>query len=281
MFKKISPLFTLLSVACFFNLSTAWAVEYQSPRTLALGGAGRGGPLLNDSIYLNPSYASFTPTYSLTGGYLWFNQGRNYNFSVEDSRTELFQAGLGYTKREQNSTINLGASKTLMSHWGVGLGAKYIIDNDSGKKTSNFSLSTSYIAAPWAYVSLIADNLISSRDSTSRNLNRTFYAGIKVLPMERVSVFADPLYSPEYKAGAKAGFALGTEITVMSDFLLRLGRFQQGEISHLNTRGCGSGIGLGYLGPKIRFDYAFTRISSTDAGYGASTSNSIETTIFF
>ncbi len=274
MLKKISLGLILLA-------TPSLAVEYQSPRTLGLGGAGRGGPLLNDSIYLNPSYASFTPTYSLTGGYLWFDKGRNYNLSVEDSRTEMFQAGMGYTKREQNSTLNLGASKTLISNLGIGVGAKYVIDNDTGSKTMNFSLSSSYIATPWAYVSVVVDNVLESADTQARNLYRTVYLGTKFLPLDKVTLYVDPLYSPNYKLGPKAGVAAGAEITVMSDFLLRLGRFQHGEISHLNTRGIGNGIGLGYLGPKVRFDYSFTRINSADGGYGLSTSNSLETTVFF
>ena len=43
------------------NFATPWAnaSDYQSPRTAALGGAGHASPLLNDAIYLNPSFSSF------------------------------------------------------------------------------------------------------------------------------------------------------------------------------------------------------------------------------
>ena len=37
--------------AALFSTGSALATDYHSPRTAALGGAGRAGPLLNDSIY--------------------------------------------------------------------------------------------------------------------------------------------------------------------------------------------------------------------------------------
>src|ERR1035437_8251713 len=130
-------LFLILSVAlASFSSGLAQAVEYQSPRTLGLGGAGRATPLLNDAIYLNPSYASFAPVYSLASGYTSIRPGgRNYNLSIQDSRTELFQAGVGFTKREGDSAVNIGASKLVVERLGFGLGSKFIINDQTRKIT--------------------------------------------------------------------------------------------------------------------------------------------------
>src|SRR5947209_4004303 len=93
-----------------FGLS-AQGSDFQSARTAALGGAGHAGPMLNDAIYLNPSYASFLPTYAIGGNWVTFNgkddhfKGRAANLTVQDGRNEYFQAGVGYTLREDGSFV--------------------------------------------------------------------------------------------------------------------------------------------------------------------------------
>jgi len=258
----------------------AFAVEYQSPRTLALGGAGRAGPLLNDSIYLNPSYASFTPIYSVSGGYTWFDQGRNYNISVQDARTQLFQAGVAFTRREQNSAINLGASKTIIRRLGVGVGSKFLIDDVTNKMTTDFTFSTSFIATEWLYSSLIVDNLVSNSDARKRNLFRTIYLGMKFVPTKEVEVYLDPFYSPSYPYGKKAGYSLGVEFGLLADFYLRIGKFVNAEVSYLDTRGDGFGYGLGWIGPRMNIDFSIHRMTSGDRGVPFTTSHSLSATIF-
>jgi hypothetical protein len=278
MMKK--PLTHLIILSLFF-VSSAFAVEYQSPRTLALGGAGRGGPLLNDSIYLNPSYASFTPIYSVSGGYTWFNTGRNYNVSVEDSRTEMLQAGVGFTRREQNSAFNLGVSKQVIQQLGFGLSSKFLVDDHNNKVTTDLMFSSAYIALQWMYASIVVDNLLQSTDGKQRNLFRTFYVGMKFIPTKEVEFYLDPLYSPDYTAGNKAGFSLGVELALLADFYLRAGRFVDAEVSYLNSRGDGYGLGLGWIGPRINFDYAMHRVLRDHAGDALTTAHALTTTIFF
>jgi len=261
------------------------AVEYQSPRVLSLGGSGRGAPFLNDSIYLNPSFGSFQPIYALAGGYNWFSnasgKGRNYNASIQDSRTELFQAGVGYTKREQSSAINIGASKQVIAKLGVGLGSKTIIDNTTSNMTTDFLFSTSFLAGHWIYASFIVDNLLDKDSGHARNLYRTFYLGVKLIPIEQIQFYLDPLYSPTSNAGTKAGSSAGVEISMLADFFLRAGRFQDGEIAYLNSRGEGYGVGVGYVGPKFHFDYAYNKVNTSHSGASPTTSNSVEMTVFF
>lgn len=273
----------ILLISGMFLLSAphALAVEYQSPRTLALGGAGRGGPLLNDSIFLNPAYASFSQTYSISGGYTWFDHLRNYNVSVQDARAELLQAGVSYTKREQNAAFNIGASRMVVQRLGFGLGSKVILDNETNKMTSDFIFSSAFIALPWLYSSLIIDNLLQSSEAKSRNLYRTFFLGLKFNPSKEIEIFVDPLYSPDYVGGNKAGFSAGAELSLLADFYLRFGKFTDGEISYLATRGSGYGFGLGWIGPKINFDYAYTRVTSAHSGLPQSSAHALATTLFF
>jgi hypothetical protein len=275
-------LMTPLVIFLGIGLSTAaFAVEYQSPRTLALGGAGRGAPLLTDAIYLNPSYSSFVTSYSLAGSYLWFDQGRNYNLSVQDSRTELFQAGMGYTKREGSRAINIGASKNVVNRLGVGIGTKFVLDDVTNDTSSSMSISTSFIATEWMYASLIIDNLFESDSGKAKGLYRDFYLGFKFIPTREVQVYLDPVYSPSYPYGNKAGFSAGIELALMSDFYLRTGKFVDAEVAYLNTRGDGWGVGLGWLGPKVDFEFALHRVTSNHLGTGYHCAHTASMTIFF
>lgn len=269
-------LFFIFTVALIsFTAGNSDAVEFHSPRSLGLGGAGRATPLLNDSIYLNPSYASFAPVYSLSGDYTSIKPGgRNYNFSIQDSRTELFQAGAGFTKREGNSAINIGASKLAVDRLGIGIGSKFIIDDQTKKMTTDLIFSTSYIGLQWMYSTFIIDNLLG-------NLDRTFYFGFKFIPTQNVNIYLDPFYSPQYTKGNKAGYHFGVEFGLLADFFFRIGKYVDGEIPYLNTRGDGFGFSFGWIGPKLNLDYALSRALETHRGDALTTVNSFAMTIFF
>jgi hypothetical protein len=277
---KILFLTLLASVVCLASSEVAGAVEYQSPRTLGLGGAGRAAPLLNDAIYLNPSHASFTPIYSLYAGYVKFESGRNYNVSVLDSRTELFQAGLGYTVRERDAVVNVGASKQVIERLGVGLGSKMLLGRNGERPLSELNFSTSFIALPWMYTSLIIDNLIEDRARISKGLYRTAYLAFKFIPTKKVEFFVDPLYSPSYELGRKAGYSAGMELGMLEDFYFRIGKFQDGEIAHLGTRGSGYGFGLGWIAPKLNIEYAMSRAQTTHTA-GGDVAHSGALTVFY
>lgn len=264
-------------VAAFISLfaETAFSVEYHSPRTLGLGGAGRATPLLNDAIYLNPSYASFAPVYSLSGGYSSFKPGgRNYHLSIQDSRTELFQAGVGFTKREGTSAINIGASKLVVNRLGFGLGSKFIINDHNNAMTTDMIFSTSYIGLDWMYNTLVIDNLLG-------NFDRTFYLGFKFIPTQNVNIYLDPFYTPNYLGGNKAGYHFGIELGLLADFFFRIGKYQDAEIPYLGTRGNGFGFSLGWIGPKINVDYGLSRALQTHRADSLTTINSFSLTIFF
>src|ERR1700733_8413006 len=100
------------------------ASDFHSPRTAALGGAGHAGPLLTDSIYLNPSYASFIQSYIVSLNYGFFRgnpqpdgtyaeHGHLVNAAVQDGENSLFQAGVGATIKDDSKVINFGASKSF------------------------------------------------------------------------------------------------------------------------------------------------------------------------
>jgi hypothetical protein len=288
MIQKLLPvpatlLATLLATALALPvvLPVAVAVEYQSPRTLSLGGSGRAAPLLTDAIYLNPAYSSFVTSYSLGGSYLWFDGGRNYNFSIQDSRTEMFQAGAGFSRREQGAAVNIGASKAVIDRLGFGLGMKILIDDLTGKTFIGTLFSTSFLALDEFNASLIIDNLTENKDSRQRNAYRDIFIAMKGQPIKELQLYFDPFYSPSYVGGNKSGFTAGAEFALMADFYLRIGKMVDSEVVYLNTRGDGFGLGVGWIGPKVTFEYGYHRMTAAHNGLGIQTAHSTGMTIFF
>lgn len=272
--------FALCIITTLLLTSFSFAVEYQSPRIIALGGAGRALPTLNDAIYLNPGFASLVPLYSLSAGIRWYEYGKNYNISVQDSRTELFQAGVGYTRRSRNSAINLGASKKAVDKLGVGLGGKIIIDQGTYTTTTDTILGTAFAATPWYYSGLVIDNLFQTSSGIQRGLYRTFYLANRFEAFRSIQFYIDPFYSPSYTY-KKLGYSAGLEFHLLADFQLRMGQFVNSDQPHLQTRGNGYAFGVGWIGPRISLEYAFQKLTHCDNNVPISISNAVQLNIFF
>jgi hypothetical protein len=241
---------------------------------MALGGAGHANPILSDAIYMNPSFISFMQTHSLSLNYLSYGNGtiqgpagptefygHNLNLSVMDgSPDSLFQAGFGYTRKEDVSTISVSASKGFLQSFGVGLGTKFIFfNNSSGRRVIDGILSLSGILASWLQTSLIVDNLFEN--AVDQNLFRDYIIGTRWNVTGILSIYLDPHWTPSLPAGQDPfGYEAGIEFPFFSDFFLRIGSFKNSYVSYQSRRGDGYGIGAGWLAPKISMDYAYARV---------------------
>jgi len=269
-FSFISAIFFTFVV---FQPHPVSASDFDSPRTVALGGAGHAGPLLNDTIYLNPSFASFLPTYSVSGNYTTFNgspvttpqgvtdyHGRNYNFSVLDGRSDLFQAGVGFTQREDGTFVNVGASKELAKRFGVGLGGKFFFNSASKTSGRDLIYSMTEIPFDWLQTALIADNLLQTSAGKQWNLYREFTLGMKFNVQSIVLVYIDPHLTPDLPTSSEFGYQAGVEFVIMQDVFLRMGHFQNAMTPFSSTYGEGYGVGLGWVAPRISLDYGMSRV---------------------
>ncbi len=268
-----SPLLILFMTAAWIVPSPLRASDFQSPRTAGLGGAGHAGPFLNDAIYLNPSFTSFNPFRSFSSNYLSHSsdsvspsgqstiQGSSYNFSILDGTADsLFQAGVGFTKRGNASMIHIGASKSVINRIGYGLGTKILLPAGTNSRLFDGSLAVSGIATDWFQASFIVDNLLQA--NSVYGFYREFVLGTKINLLSIVSVFLDPHWIPALPAGETFGYEAGLEFTMMSDFSLRFGSFKNSVVPFEAARGNGYSFGLGWTGPKISFDYGYTRALS-------------------
>jgi hypothetical protein len=266
----------------------AQASDFQSPRSAALGGAGHAGPLLNDSIFLNPSFASFLPTYSVTGNYVTFKgsdapeggtpslHGRAYSLSVQDGRTEAFQAGLAYTVTEQGPFVHVGLSRGLSERLSIGVGGKFWFKSGSQRNGRDFALSATYIPSEWLQLALIGDNLIQSDAARDRDLYREFTLGTKFNVQGIVLVYFDPHVATDL-TGQTYGHEVGLEFVMMQDLFLRVGGFRNSRVPFENAHGRGYGIGFGWVAPRLSIDYGISRALSPVAA----TAHVLGATVYF
>ena len=270
--------FLILTFLIGFSRGTQ-ASDFHSPRTAALGGAGHAGPMLNDAIYLNPSFASFLPTYSLGLNYLKYSgsndnpHGRNYALTVQDGRNPLFQAGLGYQLREDGSWVHLGLSKTVAKRVGFGISAKYFFKEGGSASGHDLTFSTTGVITDTIQTSIVVDNLLQTDTGKARGLVREFILGTKFNVEKIVLVYVDPHIAPAVASSKHFGYETGLEFVFMTDFFLRVGMYKNSNVPSLSLRGNGYGTGLGWVGPRMSFDYGLERtvdpVVSTAHVFGA------------
>ncbi|MDR3605838.1 MAG: hypothetical protein P4M08_00490 [Oligoflexia bacterium] len=242
-----------------------------SPRTAALGGAGHAGPILNDAIYMNPSYAAFTPSYGLEANYLYYNSpaapdgsedyhGHLTNFSVQDGRNPLFQAGVGYSLRDQGKLLNIGAAKAAIQQLGFGIGGKFYFPN-SGSGFADTIVSTTFVATSWLQVAAIVDNAVQSSNAVAQGFYRQYILGTKLNVKSIMLIYADPHLTPNAPNQPMYGYETGVELTPFNDLFFRGGLFRNSATPELNNLyGRGYGFGFGWLGPRISLDYGLRHV---------------------
>jgi hypothetical protein len=253
---------------------TSWASDFESPRTAALGGAGHAAPLLNDSIYLNPSFQSFLPSYSVSGNYEEYHggatepDGSSYlhghvsNVSVEDGRSETVEAGVGLTLRDYGKILNIGAAHSFVKQMGFGLGAKITFPNDPNQQSAHdLTFSTSLAATDWFDAAAIVDNIVDSSGAQAQGLYREYILGTKFNIQKIALIYIDPHLASNVAPGTSFGYEAGAELTVMQDLFVRGGYFRNSNVPEIqNTRGNGYGFGLGWISPRFSLDYALKHV---------------------
>ena len=200
--------------------------------------------------------------------------GRNVNvFLFDGTADSLFQAGVGYTSRDDAALLHLGASKVILKKWGIGLAGKVLFPRESpGERIVNGSLSFSHIPFTWLQVAFIADNLFSSTIGKQHGFNREYIFGTKVGYKNVIYIYADPHMWSEAPVGqGKWGYELGAEFPFFSDFFLRGGIFKNANIPFQAQRGVlvgdGYGVGVGWLAPKLSLNYGYSRVRQSISAY--------------
>ena len=273
--RSQSVFFVLVNLLASLFALQIMASDFQSPRTAALGGAGHAAPRFTDALYLNPAFVSITPVRSLSLSYLLLQNetspasGMNWNASVVDGSTDsLFQAGIGFTRRQDVKLVHFSASKQIGTSVGVGLAGKLIFPNgpaspELASYSANYkdaSLSATVRLTPWARTSLLIDNLFES--AKVYGFLREYTLGAKVELQHLILLYLDPHWVPSLDSD-NWGYEGGAELSFYRDLFLRAGSFRNSNLpSFAPRRGSGWGIGLGWLGPRLSIDYAYQRVNA-------------------
>ncbi len=271
--------------AAFLFTASVEASDFHSPRTAALGGAGHASPLLNDAIVLNPSFAAFLHDRVSAGfNYLTYEgakelqadgtfaspvNGKSYQVSLQDGRSPLFEAGVAYTDHATGSSIHLGASRPFIRRFGFGIGGKLLFNEDRSVMDKNINVSFTGLLMKEIQFALIADNLLENEGTRARGLLREITLGTKINILQLILIYLDPHYFTSPKENQDQwGLEAGIEIAMMSDMFLRFGRYKNSQIPWITNSGLefdpygeGYGMGIGWIGPKISFDFSFARTS--------------------
>lgn len=253
------------------GFGTASASDFHSARTAALGGAGHAGPLLTDSIFLNPSFVSFLPQMAISGHFTMLplqSTSNGFNVSIQDGHAEsIFQAGVAYTHRADSNLFSIGASKSFVNRVGIGIGSKYVLPVDPARGNfADTTASATVLIRNWLQAALVLDNVIQTDAARALGYYRELTLGTKVNVLGIVLLYADPHWTPALATSEAWGFEGGIEFPILKDFYLRGGYFHNAAIPFMASRGSGFGTGAGWLGPKISVDYGFERPLAPIAG---------------
>jgi hypothetical protein len=230
--------------------------------------------MLNDAIYLNPSFVSFLPTYSISANYGFYGgptlcdgctqsdpHGHTLNASIQDGRSELFQAGVGLSLLNDRKVLNVGASRSVVQRVGVGIGGKWVLPNiDSPPLLWDTIVSVTYVPFGWLQLALIADNIFEPQANLAYNMYREFTLGTKFNVMGIVLIYADPHLAPDVPGGNTFGHELGLEFPFMNSLFLRMGNFRNASVPAINLRGGGYTLGAGWVAPASSFDFSLQRV---------------------
>lgn len=249
----------------FFTSISAFSSDFHSPRTASLGGAGHATALGNDSVYLNPAYTPFISATSV--GLYWLNwgsnyggYGRNYAVSIQDGRSETFQAALAHTQRDDGRFLHVGASKSLIQKTGLGVGGKIYFPNNQNWTASDLTVAITALPIAWFQAAIVVDNIFESAYGRTVNLTREWIFGTRTSLLGILTLYADPIYLPSL--GHTWGFEGGAEFHIMVDFNVRAGYFSNAMVPMLARRDQGFSFGAGWTGPRISLDYAYLQTSS-------------------
>jgi len=253
----------LFTISLLVFTTPLFAQDFQSSRAISMGGALRGGMLLNDAIYLNPASMAQTKKYALDA-HTVFNPSKDinlgYNVSVVDTRSSKVAAGLAYTggqwkvgdESKYQHIFHLALAQAISDLVSVGLTGKYaLIDQEEDRKTQ-FNADFGVHIQPGELkklfqVGVTVHNILKDDEE---DFPREIGIGTKITPFPFLSITAD-LVKPF--SASEIMFGTGLEYIHKSGLSARGGfKFdkREGEDSTYS-------LGISYFVEAFGVGYAF------------------------
>lgn len=239
------------------------ALDFQSSRTLSLGGSGRGGAMLTDTITLNPSMLGFQPVAALSGTYNWLNPdaGNNFNVAVIDGRNPYVNAGFSFTRKTSEDLFHLSLAKRVVPWLAVGVSGKRFATRSNataatggsqvgydGGLSATVALPTETVGIPLQF-GIVGDNLANRVENERYIGPRQLGTGIKANLNNILLLYGDYVQNFSNLLGNYSTLSGGLEVALGSEIFARAGAF--------GFRENGWSAGIGWVGPKIGIAYGY------------------------
>lgn len=264
----------LLLILCL-NVTPIWAQAqyFNGPISAGLGGAGRASVDATETSLLNPAGLGFLQKYygsaQFQNAIVRSSQGSNtdqqtWGFGLTDGSPGVVMPGsfnyLRRTSRDLKLTqqfFHVGLAQHLGEGLSVGIALHYLKSEMGVLPHENFmdgDLGLMYYGIPRLGLGLVFYNLRGDSREYSTPIEN-YRQGALAMTYEISGAFqlrADYLYQLQMNSKNLGVALFGVENTLAYDFKLRLGVKEDG----LHRAGYYT-AGLGYAGPRLRFDYAF------------------------
>jgi len=267
---RIFSIFSLL-----LSLSTpAFALEQVGTISNSLGGAGRAAADPTEAIFLNPAAIGFLQSRLFSSAHYSRaeNDDRNtnqYGFVFADgSLDKIVPGSLAYTEtdfsfdddsRGKSREFRAAIGGTPHPQLSFGLGGHYSIYNSRENRRfyqSNLNLGFLFVPFDWLGLALTGENLLkvnSDVDAWARDV-RSYGFGFHFLYEELFRLRFDVVRPVTLNPQSRTNFHAGIENIFAQWFAMRLGfRWDEVRSQHFATGG------LGYRGPRLSADYAFSQ----------------------
>lgn len=256
---------------CLFFSSPARAID--SPLVQGLSGAGRSG-IPREGVFTNPASVALLTSSSSYFIYTKpkiadFNAGgRATSIGAYDGENPVIKGGLGYSSvarartssgvqvYEDRSEIRFSAGRMVSGGIAGGLAARYVTKREGESETKFLQGDLGMIFPLFADMraGITYENLAEKENEAPPSMA----GGVQYTLGSGVQVFADGARHLKGPAKGKNSWSLAAEFSLVADFILRGGRFQDGYGAKK-----GWSMGLSWIGPRASFDYAMRKTSET------------------
>lgn len=255
-----------LSPSNFASLST-----FQTTRLKSTAGAGAGAILMEESTILNPAPLAFYQASSLYYQRSTLASEATENtrpVNSEESKTDAFiitdakggvSGSVSYIKQAQDGlsrdTLSLSLANTIGKRSAFGVSYKFVTEesaeNFSKEKYRQTTFGITHVINPSFSIGLVAIDPFKVRPEETRGL-----VGGQYVFEDFISLMFDVGADYNKELTETQILRAATQIKIYDDFFLRFGGF-----SDKGTNEKGSGVGIGWIQPKLVVELALKNTS--------------------
>lgn len=271
--KSIYTLF-LTSFVFFSSVCHGHIRDYQTTRLKSTGGAGAGSFLVDESLFLNPSslgffdigslyYQSNSVDYSSDSSLAPFsNDAKDKAIIASDSKGQNAGA-FGYISQsrgdQERKTFAVSLARPIGEKSSFGVSYRRVIDRQyddptnqlaiSSERYNKFSIGVTHALSEYFSFGVVINDPTKARDNTYATI------GFQYFFHDYIVVIGDMSGDYTQNISDTAIYRGAIQVKFLNDFFLRGGGFKDNKRDE-----SGTGVGIGWVGPKLVFELAVQNI---------------------